>query len=315
MTPTAGRPGRRMAIAMAAVALAGCLVGCERVSPDATRAGAGPATTPAAGTDLVRALTTARLATVRYATDLRAAQADGYRLRTPYRAGLGVDYLNPDVTGFDLQRPPILVYVGRGDRLQLGALAWVFPAVPAAPPLPGATYGWLDAACRYADGWSVVADGSGCQPNHPTTNAPFLLRHPGLVTLHVWLWYPNPDGIFHSTNPLVRPYALGPRTQERTIHPREGESTVPRYLVERTFPDGLRIPATDAGADACMSVAEANSAERVTWVHSYVTPDRGKTYCVYDGPDPAAIRRAAEKNGLPVDSITEVRVLDPYFYH
>ena len=89
---------------------------------------------------------------------------------------------------------------------------------------------------------------------------------------------------------------------------------MPRYLVERTFPDGLQIPVTDAGADACMSVAQANSAERVTWVHSYVTPDRGKTYCVYDGPDPAAIHRAAEKNGLPVDSITEVRVLDPYFY-
>jgi hypothetical protein len=23
------------------------------------------------------------------------------------------------------------------------------------------------------------------------------------VTLHVWLWYPNPDGIYASMNPLV----------------------------------------------------------------------------------------------------------------
>jgi hypothetical protein len=46
-----------------------------------------------------------------------------------------------------------------------------------------------------------------------------------------------------------------------------------------------------------------------------VTPDRSKTYCVYDGPDAAAIHHAAEKNGLPVDSVTEVRVLDPYVYH
>jgi hypothetical protein len=28
----------------------------------------------------------------------------------------------------------------------------------------------------------------------------------------------------------------------------------------------------------------------------------------------ASIHRTAEKNGLPVDAITEVRVLDPYFY-
>ena len=90
---------------------------------------------------------------------------------------------------------------------------------------------------------------------------------------------------------------------------------MPRFLVERTFPTGLQIPITDEGAEACQSVVQANSSELVTWVHSYVTPDRQKTYCVYDGPDGDAIRRAAEKNGLPVDSVTEVRVLDPYFYH
>jgi hypothetical protein len=38
------------------------------------------------------------------------------------------------------------------------------------------------------------------------------------------------------------------------------------------------------------------------------------TYCIYDGPDPEAIRQAAYRNGLPVERITEVRVLDPYFY-
>ena len=42
--------------------------------------------------------------------------------------------------------------------------------------------------------------------------------------------------------------------------------------------------------------------------------DRKTTYCVYDGPTPESIRQAAQSNGLPVDRITEVRVLDPYFY-
>ena len=40
-----------------------------------------------------------------------------------------------------------------------------------------------------------------------------------------------------------------------------------------------------------------------------------KTYCVYDGPNEEAIRKAAQRNGLPVDSIVQVSVLDPYFYH
>jgi hypothetical protein len=44
---------------------------------------------------------------------------------------------------------------------------------------------------------------------------------------------------------------------------------MPRYLVERSFPEGLAIPVDDQGAKACQP---------------------------------------------PVDRITEVRVLDPYFY-
>jgi hypothetical protein len=49
-------------------------------------------------------------------------------------------------------------------------------------------------------------------------------------------------------------------------------------------------------------------------VHSYVSTDKSVSYCVYDGPSPAAIRKAAEVSGIPVDQITEVMVLDPYFY-
>lgn len=89
---------------------------------------------------------------------------------------------------------------------------------------------------------------------------------------------------------------------------------MPRYIVERTFPDGLHIPADGGGAATCMGVVTNNATEGVTWVHSYVSDDKSKTYCVYDGPTPEAIRRAAGHNSLPVDSITRVTVLDPYFY-
>jgi uncharacterized protein DUF4242 len=90
--------------------------------------------------------------------------------------------------------------------------------------------------------------------------------------------------------------------------------TVPRYLIEREFPDGLNIPMTEAGATACLKVVENNAEYGVTWIHSYVTPDRKRTFCIYDGPSPEAIRRAADCNKLPVTRISEVRVLDPYFF-
>ncbi len=89
---------------------------------------------------------------------------------------------------------------------------------------------------------------------------------------------------------------------------------MPRFLVERTFADGLAIPINDQGASICLTVVGNNLQDNVTWVHSYVTGDKGKTFCIYDAPTPEAIRRAAQRNSLPVDTITEVSVLDPYFY-
>lgn len=89
---------------------------------------------------------------------------------------------------------------------------------------------------------------------------------------------------------------------------------MPRYLVEREFADGLIIPMDETGAKACRGVVDANAKDGVTWVHSYVNNDKTRTFCVYDGPDADAIRRSAARNNLPIERITEVRVLDPYFY-
>jgi len=89
---------------------------------------------------------------------------------------------------------------------------------------------------------------------------------------------------------------------------------MPRYVVERTFAEGLVIPVDADGAELCRGVVDRNADEGVTWIHSYVSDDRRKTFCVYDAPTPEAIRKTAARNSLPVDRITQVRVLDPYFY-
>jgi Protein of unknown function (DUF4242) len=79
---------------------------------------------------------------------------------------------------------------------------------------------------------------------------------------------------------------------------------VPRYLVERIHPPDVAIDA----------VIARNADDGVTWLHSYVDEDNGTMLCLYEAPSPEAIRTAARHNGLPVNRIIKVRVLDPYVY-
>ena len=89
---------------------------------------------------------------------------------------------------------------------------------------------------------------------------------------------------------------------------------MPRYLVERTYTvdmDELPTVATRSKAIVHHRYPE------IVWEHSHVvvgTDGTPKSFCVYEAPTPEAIRRTAARNDLPVDVITQVRVLDPYFY-
>ena len=89
---------------------------------------------------------------------------------------------------------------------------------------------------------------------------------------------------------------------------------MPRYVVERDFPEALAIPVNADGRKAMDGVIATNGDLGVNWVHSYVSPDRRHTFCIYDAPNPEAIRKVAALNGLPVNRITQVTVLDPYTY-
>ena len=90
---------------------------------------------------------------------------------------------------------------------------------------------------------------------------------------------------------------------------------MPRYLVERTFPEGLQLSTDDAGVESCNVIVVTNDEDEVTWIHSYVSSDRQRSFCIYDAPTPEAIRRTSKRNNLPIDRITKVNVLDPYFLH
>ena len=192
-----------VSIVMAGVSAAGA----------ATRDGGAPVRTVAnvhVDSKLVADLALARAATAKYATNLKLAKANGYGILTKMIPNMGYHYMNPTVKGFNVRKPPILVYEHHGATWQLGAIEWVFTSKPATPPLPGATYGAFCAGCHYKDGTFVPAAAqSTCPATAPTSGAAFNFWHPNLITMHLWLWYPNPSGLFSSTNPLVTPFNNG----------------------------------------------------------------------------------------------------------
>src|SRR5919108_6346981 len=122
---------------------------------------------------LTRQLAQMRVATAPYATDLERAKADGYRIITPMMEDMGFHYLKPAIADFDVTKPPILVYVRRDGRYQLGALEWVFPEKPKKPPLKGARYGSFPAACHYDDGtFAPARSEADCPAASPETGTP-----------------------------------------------------------------------------------------------------------------------------------------------
>jgi len=76
-----------------------------------------------------------------------------------------------------------------------------------------------------------------------------------------------------------------------------------RYLIQRTFPAGAL---DGVNAEVKKTVNDNNKEVGVTWEHSYANADKTKTFCIYTGPSEAAVREAAKRNNLPIDSVTEI---------
>ena len=165
--------------------------------------GSGLEITPQLANDLAQI----RAGTAVYANSLDAALEDGFFMITQMIPDMGFHFLNPNIEGFDIAQPPILVYGRDGDDWELAAVEWVFPEEPDEPPMEGGTYGAFPAACHYEDGLFVPsATEEECAPAHPDTASEFTFWHPDLVTFHVWAWMHNAAGLFNGTNPLMTPY-------------------------------------------------------------------------------------------------------------
>lgn len=90
-----------------------------------------------------------------------------------------------------------------------------------------------------------------------------------------------------------------------------GGLAMPCYLVERTFCEQCSIPEPGQPQQTQLHFIENNTRAGVLWVKTYISPDRKKSYCLYEAPSPGALRQAAKLNRLPVDRIIEINLLDP----
>ena len=81
---------------------------------------------------------------------------------------------------------------------------------------------------------------------------------------------------------------------------------MPLYLIEREFAEALDMSEEDA-----LNIQSINADEGVKWLHSFLSANKRKTYCLYQAANPDAIRRAAERAGIPATKVVLVDEITP----
>jgi hypothetical protein len=76
---------------------------------------------------------------------------------------------------------------------------------------------------------------------------------------------------------------------------------MPLYVIERRFAEQLQMTSDDVNL-----LEEINAEEGVSWMFSFLSADRYRTYCLYEARSPDAIIAAAKRAGIPADAVTEV---------
>ena len=73
------------------------------------------------------------------------------------------------------------------------------------------------------------------------------------------------------------------------------------FMIERNFASTVNVSEVDFKA-----IADVNKQTGVRWLHSFLSADKRKTYCLYEAKNGDAIREAARRAGLPADVVIEL---------
>jgi hypothetical protein len=81
---------------------------------------------------------------------------------------------------------------------------------------------------------------------------------------------------------------------------------MPLYMIERNFAEQLVLSKEAVDGALPVVIEEGNK-----WLFSFLSADKKKMYCLYEAPDPEAIRAAAKRLGMPADVIIAVDEIRP----
>lgn len=75
---------------------------------------------------------------------------------------------------------------------------------------------------------------------------------------------------------------------------------MPLFMIERNYADQLEVT-----RELAEGIVLVNEDVGVSWLFSFLSADKKKTYCLYEASSVQAIRDAAKQAGLPADVIVE----------
>jgi hypothetical protein len=91
-----------------------------------------------------------------------------------------------------------------------------------------------------------------------------------------------------------------------SIHPKQGNQTMPTFIIERNVPGADKLSADELRDIAAKSNdVVAGLGVPYAWITSYVAGD--KLYCVHEADSAEVVRRHAREGGFPANKVTEVR--------
>ena len=84
---------------------------------------------------------------------------------------------------------------------------------------------------------------------------------------------------------------------------------MPLYMIERNFAEQIEMT-----RERNAEVQLINEDVGVQWLFSFLSANKKKTYCLYEAPNPEAIREAAQRANVPADVIIEVSEVKPQMF-
>lgn len=159
--------------------------------------------------DTAAQLDRARQATTKY-QDVHVAEADGYHQIGPDMPGMGVHFVQTlEPKGFDIEKPPILVYEKKPEApggYSLVGVVYLLNAAagpdgqPLNAPFPKSLARWhrhpnLCMAPGLANPHGLTESQCREQGGHFVAETPWMV--------HAWIWKDSPSGVFSNDNPAL----------------------------------------------------------------------------------------------------------------